>query len=91
MKKTYRITDSAGVHAKLAVLLVVAATPFECEASLIYHGKSVNLKSIKGVLGQNIIHGDTIEIAAVGPEVERFFQTITELMASKKIGIECEA
>ncbi|KOS60970.1 HPr family phosphocarrier protein [Lysinibacillus agricola] len=89
MKKLFKITTPEGLHARPAALLVTAVTPFECEVQLTYKEKSVNLKSIMGVMAQGIAPESIVEISAEGPDAEQLFQTVTELIVSKGIGEEC--
>ncbi len=55
MKKTFKITTPEGLHARPSALLVTAVTPFECDVLLTYNDKSVNLKSIMGVMALGIL------------------------------------
>jgi len=89
MKKMFNITAPEGLHARPAALLVTAVTPFECDVQLTYKEKSVNLKSIMGVMALGIAPGSIVEISAEGPDAEKLFQTVTEVMVSKGIGEEC--
>ncbi|MFJ8458346.1 HPr family phosphocarrier protein [Lysinibacillus xylanilyticus] len=89
MKKMFNITAPEGLHARPAALLVTAVTPFECDVQLMYKEKSVNLKSIMGVMALGIAPGSIVEISAEGPDAEKLFQTITEVIVSKGIGEEC--
>ncbi|MEX3744907.1 MULTISPECIES: HPr family phosphocarrier protein [Lysinibacillus] len=89
MKKMFNITAPEGLHARPAALLVTAVTPFECDVQLTYKEKSVNLKSIMGVMALGIAPGSIVEISAEGPDAEKLFQTITEVIVSKGIGEEC--
>ena len=56
-KRDFTITAEAGIHARPATILVQTASKFTSDISLAYNGKSVNLKSIMGVMslgvGQN--------------------------------------
>ncbi|MGE7912826.1 HPr family phosphocarrier protein [Lysinibacillus xylanilyticus] len=89
MKKMFKITAPEGLHARPAALLVTAVTPFECDVQLTYKEKSVNLKSIMGVMAQGVAPRSIVEISAEGPDAEKLFETITEVMVSKGIGEEC--
>ncbi|WP_374965812.1 HPr family phosphocarrier protein [Lysinibacillus sp. RS5] len=89
MKKMFNITAPEGLHARPAALLVTAVTPFECDVQLTYKEKSVNLKSIMGVMALGIAPGIIVEISAEGPDAEKLFQTVTEVIVSKGIGEEC--
>lgn len=90
MKKMYKISSPEGIHARPAALLVTAVTPFQSDIELTYKEKSVNLKSIMGVMSLGVKPGSIVEISAVGPDVENLFQTVTEVMLSKAIGEEWE-
>ena len=56
-KRDFHIIAETGIHARPATLLVQAASKFGSDVNLEYNGKSVNLKSIMGVMslgvGQN--------------------------------------
>ncbi|MFJ7734314.1 HPr family phosphocarrier protein [Lysinibacillus sp. NPDC097231] len=88
MKKTYKITTPEGLHARPSALLVTAVTPFESDVQLNYNGKSINLKSIMGVMAQGIVTGSIVEISAEGPDADKLFQTVTEVIVTKGIGEE---
>ena len=72
-KKEFHVIAETGIHARPATLLVQAASKFNSDVTLEYNGKSVNLKSIMGVMslgvGQNadvVISADEAEaIAAI--------------------------
>ena len=49
-KKEFHIIAETGIHARPATLLVQAASKFGSDINLEYNGKSVNLKSIMGVM-----------------------------------------
>ena len=62
-KRDFNITAETGIHARPATILVQTASKFASDITLTYNGKSVNLKSIMGVMslgvGQNaeVHHG----------------------------------
>ncbi|MEH7176834.1 phosphocarrier protein HPr [Neobacillus vireti] len=68
--KTFTIIDETGIHARPATLLVSAASKFEAEILLEYNNKSVNLKSIMGVMSLGIPKGAVIKISAEGSDEE---------------------
>ena len=49
-KREFNIIAETGIHARPATLLVQAASKFNSDINLEYKGKSVNLKSIMGVM-----------------------------------------
>ena len=65
-KRDFHIIAETGIHARPATLLVQAASKFGSDVNLEYNGKSVNLKSIMGVMslgvGQNADLTTTAEV-----------------------------
>ena len=53
-KREFHIIAETGIHARPATLLVQAASKFNSDSNLEYNGKSVNLKSIMGVMSLGI-------------------------------------
>ena len=49
-KKEFHVVAETGIHARPATLLVQTASKFNSDVNLEYKGKSVNLKSIMGVM-----------------------------------------
>ena len=89
MKKTYKITTAEGLHARPTTLLVTAVTPFESEVSMTYKDKTVNLKSIMGVMALGVAPGSIVEISAEGADAENLMDKVSEVIISKGIGEEC--
>ena len=89
MKKTFKITTPEGLHARSTALLVSAVTPFEGAVELIYKDRSVNLKSIMGVMSQGIATGGVVTILADGADADKLIQAVTEIIITKGIGEEC--
>ena len=54
-KKEFHITAETGIHARPATLLVQAASKFGSDINLEYNGKSVNLKSILGMMSLGVL------------------------------------
>lgn len=89
MKKTFKITTPEGLHARPTALLVSAVTPFKSDVQLTYNDKSVNLKSIMGVMSQGVVTGEVVTISAEGADAEVAMQTVMDIMISRGIGEEC--
>ncbi|QDP40962.1 phosphocarrier protein HPr [Radiobacillus kanasensis] len=79
-EKTFTITDDTGVHARPATLLVNKAGQFESEVEMHYNGKTVNLKSIMGVMSLGVPKGAQIKITADGSDEEQALQGIEEVI-----------
>ncbi|WP_106496812.1 phosphocarrier protein HPr [Lentibacillus sp. Marseille-P4043] len=65
-EKTFTITADTGVHARPATLLVNKAGQYESEVEVAYNGKTVNLKSIMGVMSLGIPKDAEIKVIATG-------------------------
>ncbi|MDX5474481.1 MAG: phosphocarrier protein HPr [Bacillaceae bacterium] len=68
VEKTFKVTADSGIHARPATQLVQSAGKFDAEVNLEYNGKSVNLKSIMGVMSLGIPQGAEIKIVANGSD-----------------------
>lgn len=79
-EKTFTIIDQSGIHARPATTIVQAASPFAAAINLEYNGKSVNLKSIMGVMSLGIPKDATIKITAEGSDEEEAITAIGEAM-----------
>jgi phosphocarrier protein HPr len=85
VNKTFTIIEETGIHARPATMIVQAASKFDAEISLNYNGKTVNLKSIMGVMSLGLPHGATIEISAEGNDEQEALAFLTETL--KKEGL----
>ncbi|PKG45581.1 MULTISPECIES: HPr family phosphocarrier protein [unclassified Planococcus (in: firmicutes)] len=85
-KKQFFITAEEGLHARPAAALVSEANRFHCELSLEFKDRTVNLKSILGVMGLGIPTRSTITIHADGQDAqEAILGTATLLEAQGMI------
>lgn len=89
MEKTFKIIISEGIHARPATLLVSSVNSCVADVQLIYNDKSVNLKSIMGVMAQAIPSGAVVKITANGIDEEEVITKVTEVMISEGLGEEC--
>lgn len=79
-EQTFTITADTGVHARPATLLVNKAGQFESEVEMSYNDKTVNLKSIMGVMSLGIPKGAEIKITADGSDEEEAIKGIEEVI-----------
>lgn len=84
-KKTFTVIDPTGIHARPATVLVQAASKFNSEISLGYDGKSVNLKSIMGVMSLGIGQGAEITISAEGKDEQEALDSLQEVLNKHKL------
>ncbi|WP_010095004.1 phosphocarrier protein HPr [Ornithinibacillus scapharcae] len=79
-EQTFTITADTGVHARPATLLVNKAGQYQSEVELTYNDKTVNLKSIMGVMSLGIPKGAEIKISATGNDEEEAIQGLAEVI-----------
>ena len=84
-KKEFHVIAETGIHARPATLLVQAASKFGSDVNLEYNGKSVNLKSIMGVMSLGIPTQSEITITCEGEDEDVAIQTIEEILKTKKV------
>lgn len=84
-EKTFKVISKSGIHARPAALLVKSAGSFEAEIQLEYKSKSVNLKSIMGVMSLGIPVDSEIKITTEGSNADEALAAIEKVM--KKEGI----
>ncbi|WP_416151416.1 phosphocarrier protein HPr [Salipaludibacillus sp. HK11] len=79
-EKQFKITAETGIHARPATQLVNKAGQYESEITLEYKGKSVNLKSIMGVMSLGVGQGSEVTIKAEGSDSEEAIKGLDEVM-----------
>ena len=82
-KKSFNVVADTGIHARPATLLVQTASKFASDINLEYKGKSVNLKSIMGVMSLGVGHGADVTISAEGADEKEAIAAITETMVKE--------
>ncbi|RRJ64960.1 phosphocarrier protein HPr [Paenibacillus oralis] len=88
--KIFTVIDELGIHTRPASTLVQAASQYNAEVNIEYNGRSVNLKSIVGVMSLGIPHGAQIQIAAAGSDADQAIQGIEEALKNEGLGESCE-
>ncbi|KRK97226.1 hypothetical protein FD04_GL002088 [Secundilactobacillus odoratitofui DSM 19909 = JCM 15043] len=79
-KRNFRITAETGIHARPATLLVQAASKYNADITLEYDGKSVNLKSIMGVMSLGVGQNTDITISADGDDEKEAMAEVAKTM-----------
>lgn len=82
-KREFHIVAETGIHARPATLLVQAASKFNSDINLEYNGKSVNLKSIMGVMSLGVGQGADVTITADGDDAKEAIEAIADTMKRK--------
>ncbi|GKQ43094.1 phosphocarrier protein HPr [Companilactobacillus sp. RD055328] len=81
--KQFNIIAESGIHARPATLLVQTASKFGSDINLEFNGKSVNLKSIMGVMSLGVGQGADVTITAEGDDAADAMTAITETMSKE--------
>lgn len=82
-KRDFHIIAETGIHARPATLLVQAASKFGSDVNLEYNGKSVNLKSIMGVMSLGVGQNADVTITAEGDDEKDALDAIADTMKKK--------
>lgn len=80
IKKTFKITNKFGLHARPAALLVKTAAKFQSHVEISKDGFVANGKSIMGVMTLAAETGSEIEISADGPDQEEVINALGEVI-----------
>ncbi|MDQ0225196.1 phosphocarrier protein HPr [Metabacillus niabensis] len=86
VEKTFTITNDAGLHARPATALVNAVNSFTSEVNLEANGRTVNLKSIMGVMSLGISKGAEIKITATGSDEEAALEAVERAIKTEGLG-----
>jgi len=82
-KKEFHIIAETGIHARPATMLVQAASKFASDINIEFNGKSVNLKSIMGVMSLGVGQGSDVTISADGDDAADAVAAIAETMTKE--------
>ena len=82
-KREFNIIAETGIHARPATLLVQTASKFNSDITLEYQEKSVNLKSIMGVMSLGVGQSASVTITADGEDEKEALDAISETMKSE--------
>ncbi len=83
-KRDFHIIAETGIHARPATLLVQAASKFGSDVNLEYNGKSVNLKSIMGVMSLGVGQNADVTITAEGDDEKDALDAIADTMKKRR-------
>jgi phosphocarrier protein len=86
VEKTFTITSEAGLHARPATALVNAVNSFTSEVNLEANGRTVNLKSIMGVMSLGISKGAVIKINASGSDEAAALEAVERAITTEGLG-----
>ena len=86
MKQSFLIISEYGIHARPATRLVNLAMSYEADIDLTAMGKTINLKSIMGLMSLGIYKGELVTIMADGNDAEKAITAITDFIVIEGIG-----
>lgn len=79
------VIDPVGLHARPATVAVNAASKFKSDVKVEFNGKSVNMKSIMGVMSLGIPTQSEIKITCEGEDEDTAIATIEEILKTQKV------
>ncbi len=85
--RTFTIRNKTGLHARPATLFVQTAVHFKSKIKVTREGRTVDAKSILGVLSLGASKGTTIDVAADGADEVDALNALDTLL-TKTIGEE---
>ena len=79
------VIDPVGLHARPATVAVNAASKFKSEVKITYKGRSVNMKSIMGVMSLGIPTQSEITVSCEGEDEDVAVKTIEDVLRAQKV------
>ena len=79
------VVDPVGLHARPATVAVNAASKFKSDVKITFNGKSVNMKSIMGVMSLGIPTQSEITISCDGEDEDEAIKQIEEILKAQKV------
>ena len=83
LKRTIKVSNKLGLHARASAKLTQAASKFESGVWITRNGRRVNAKSIMGVMMLAAGLGSTIELETEGPDEDAAMSAIEALFQDK--------
>lgn len=85
IKKEFTIISETGLHARPATKLVQEASRYSASVELKYGQKTVNVKSIMGVMSLGMGEGSTFTLIIDGPDEEEAMNNLSEFLQKERI------
>ena len=80
MEKSIVVKSTVGLHASLAAKVVQAASKYSVDIKLHYHDKTIDVKSILGLMSLAIPSGENVVIEASGEQAEAAIKDIATIL-----------
>jgi phosphocarrier protein HPr len=82
VSKEVMVSNSKGLHARPATLLVRKAASFKSDIGIEYMGKKANIKSLIGILSLGVSTNTTVNVIANGNDEKLALEEIVNLIKS---------
>ncbi len=82
MERIVNVKNASGLHARPAGMFVKKAAEFKSTVEVSAKGKTVNAKSIMGIMSLGLAQGDELTIIANGEDQEAAINALAELIES---------
>ena len=79
------VVDPVGLHASTATVAVNAASKFKCDVKVSFKERSVNMKSIMGVMSLGIPTQSEITITCEGEDEDAAIAAIEDILRKQKV------
>lgn len=80
MEKQIVVKSTVGLHASLAAKIVQAASRYNVDINLHYNNKTIDVKSILGLMSLAIPSGENVVIEATGDQAEAAISDIASIL-----------
>lgn len=84
LEKEIIIKSTVGLHAELAARVVQAASKYAVDIVLFYKDKTIDLKSILGLMSLALPYGENVRLRATGNNCGEAIKDIEELLGEQK-------
>ncbi|MDP8203164.1 MAG: HPr family phosphocarrier protein [Candidatus Tenebribacter mawsonii] len=83
IRKTIKIVNKLGMHARPATMIVKAATKYRSDFKIVKSDMEINGRSIMGVMTLAAEFGSELELVADGVDEEFLIKEITKMFEDK--------
>ncbi len=84
-KRSFIVISETGIHARPATELVIKADQFLSEIMLHADTRSINMKSIMGLMSLGMYAGQKFVMTISGPDEEKALAVLTNLLVENKL------
>ncbi len=84
MQKSIQVQLPSDADARPVAMLVQIASQYESKVYLATENKTINAKSIMGVMSMALNNGDTVTVSATGPDEEAALTNVTGYLSGEQ-------